>query len=48
MENVISVVGAAIVVSIIGAFIPFELPIEVSIPKPAVLQTVSTPKFERI
>ncbi len=48
MENVISVVGAIIVASVIGAFMPFELPIEISLPKADVLQRVSTPKFTRI
>ena len=48
MENVISVVGAIIVASVIGAFMPFESPIEISLPKADVLQRVSTPKFTRI
>ena len=48
MENVISVVGAAIVATIIGAFIQFERPVEISVPKPEVLKVVSKPKFEII
>lgn len=48
MENVISVVGAAIVASVIGAFIPFECPVEISVPKPDVTQAVKVPKVTRI
>ena len=34
MENVISVVGAAIVASVVGAFMMFECPMHISVPKP--------------
>lgn len=47
MENVISVVGAIIVASVIGAFMPFESPVEICLPKAEILQTVSNPKFTR-
>lgn len=48
MENVISVVGAAIVASVIGAFMMFECPLEPCVPKPEELYVVSTPKASRI
>ena len=48
MENVISVVGAAIVVAIMGAFMMFECPCETCVPKPEELYIVSTPKVSRI
>ena len=35
MKNVISVVGAAIVASVVGSFMMFECPFETCVPKPA-------------
>lgn len=37
MENVISVVGAAIVASVIGAFMMFECPMQISVPCASVI-----------
>lgn len=48
MENVISVIGAAIVASVLGAFMMFECPMQISVPKPELLYNVSKPKFETI
>ena len=48
MENVISVIGAIIVVSIIGAFSMFECPSLLDVPKSEELYIVSKPKCSRI
>lgn len=47
MENVISVVGAAIVVAIMGAFMMFECPCESYVPKPEELQVSAMQKVGR-
>lgn len=48
MENVVSVVGAAIVVAIMGAFMMFECPSLLGVPKPEELYVVNIPKVSRI
>lgn len=48
MGNVISVVGAAIVASVIGAFMMFECPSLLGVPKPEELYVVKIPKESRI
>lgn len=47
MGNVISVVGAAIVASVIGAFMMFECPMQLSVPKPVFLHVVQNQKQSR-
>lgn len=47
MENVISVVGAAVVASVIGAFMMFECPLEPCVPKPEELQVSAMQKVGR-
>ena len=37
MENVISVVGAVVVASLIGAFMMFECPMQISVPCASVI-----------
>ncbi len=41
MENVISVVGAIIVASVVGAFMMFECPFDTCVPKPEERYVVS-------
>ena len=48
MDNVFSVVGAIIVVSLIGAFTKFERPANLSVPKPEQSCIVAVPKVSRI
>lgn len=48
MENVISVVGAIVVASVIGAFSMFECPSLLYVPKTEELHVVSKPKCSRI
>ena len=48
MNNVLSVAGAIIIVSIIGAFLSFECPFESRVPKPEELYVVKKPIVSRI